>query len=227
MDRGLLGQIVTPAAGNALRRGVEWVADNGIYSSAYPGDTGYLAWLAERAAHRDLCRFVVAPDVVADHTATLERSWPMLRRIRALGLPVGLCAQNGATPDDLPWGYFDAVFLAGIVECPRCGYTPPVADLPLTECPDCRGQLREWKLGPVAASIAAAARRRGVWVHMGRVNSRIRLRYADTIGCDSVDGTYLAFGPHKNLALLLGWLAEIERQPALFEAVLGEREVDS
>jgi hypothetical protein len=37
------------------------------------------------------------------------------------------------------------------------------------------------------------ARRRGVWTHMGRVNSERRLRYAALIGCQSADGTYLAF----------------------------------
>ena len=30
---------------------------------------------------------------------------------------------------------------------------------------------------------------RGKWVHMGRVNSTRRIRYAASIGCDSVDGT--------------------------------------
>lgn len=215
MIRGLLAQIVTPAAGNVLVPGVQWCADNGIYSNAYPGNHGYLRWLADRAAHRDQCAFAVAPDVVADHTATLERSWPMLRRIRALGLPAALCAQNGATPHNLPWSHIDAVFLAGIVECP-CGYVPPLADLPLSICPDCRGQLREWKLGPAAAAITAEARRRGIQVHMGRVNSRRRLQHAAAIGCDSADGTYLAFGPGRNLPRLLGWLAEIEQQQPLF-----------
>jgi hypothetical protein len=217
MTAGLLGQIVQPAAGNAVLPGVEWIADNGIYSNAYPGDGAYLAWLASRP-HPDRCRFVVAPDVVADHHATLARSWPMLRRIRQLGLPVALCAQNGATPDDLPWDYIDAVFLAGIVECGRCGYVPLVTDLPMANCPDGHGPLREWKLGPVAAEITAEARRRSVWVHMGRVNSLRRLRYAHLIGCDSADGTYLAFGPDRNLPTLLGWLASVNGQGLLWEA---------
>jgi hypothetical protein len=38
-----------------------------------------------------------------------------------------------------------------------------------------------------------------------------RLRYAATIGCDSVDGTYLAYGPSRNLPNLLGWLADLNR----------------
>jgi hypothetical protein len=41
---------------------------------------------------------------------------------------------------------------------------------------------------------------------MGRLNSRRRLRHAAAIGCHSADGTYLAYGPDKNLPKLLGWL---------------------
>ena len=40
------------------------------------------------------------------------------------------------------------------------------------------GGTTSWKLGPAAAGLAAQARRRGLWVHLGRVNSLKRLRYA-------------------------------------------------
>ncbi len=43
-------------------------------------------------------------------------------------------------------------------------------------------------------------------VHCGRVNSLKRLRYAASIGCQSADGTFLAYGPDRNLPVLLGWL---------------------
>jgi hypothetical protein len=32
-------------------------------------------------------------------------------------------------------------------------------------------------------------KRAGKWVHMGRVNTDRRIRYAAAIGCDSIDGT--------------------------------------
>lgn len=205
MRLDLLGQIITPAAGNRLEPWVEWVADNGIYSRAYPGDTAYLAWLAGRAAYRSRCRFAVAPDVVADHATTLARSLPVLPRIRAVVGRVALCAQNGATPTNLPWDDIDAVFLAGIVECAPCGYVPPLAALPQRLCPAGHA-LTEWKVGEVAAQVTAEAKRRGKWVHMGRVNSLDRLTRAIEMGCDSADGTYLAFGPDTNLPRLLAWL---------------------
>ena len=71
------------------------------------------------------------------------------------------------------------------------------------------GGTTSWKLGPAAAGLAAQARRRGLWVHLGRVNSLRRLRYAQAIGCHSVDGTFLAFGPDRNLPTLLRWLGEL------------------
>jgi hypothetical protein len=210
MRCGLLDQITTPASQNLLEPGVAWCADNGIYSRAYPGDTQYLRWLST-LADSALCRFAVAPDVVADHGATLERSWPMLRRIRGLGLPVALCAQNGAEADDLPWDYLDAVFLAGIVECAPCRWVPQVEDLPVDRCP-MGHEVGEWKEGAAAAGIAAEAKRLGKWIHMGRVNTQARMMIAKRMGCDSADGTFLTYGPDVNLPRLLSWLCDIPGQ---------------
>jgi len=82
----------------------------------------------------------------------------------------------------VPWDFLDVLFLGGTTA---------------------------WKLGPAAAGLTAQARRRGLAVHMGRVNSLTRLRYAASIGCHSVDGTYLAYGPDRNLPVLLRWLSVI------------------
>src|SRR5262245_16682769 len=51
------------------------------------------------------------------------------------------------------------------------------------------GGSTAWKMGAAAAGMVGAARGRGAWVHMGRVNSIRRMRYASSIGCQSVDGT--------------------------------------
>lgn len=210
MRCGLLDQITTPASQNLLEPGVAWCADNGIYSNAYPGDGQYLRWLGT-LPDSARCRFAVAPDVVANHEATLERSWPMLRKIRESGFPVALCAQNGATADDLPWDYIDAVFLAGIIECTPCGFVPGVADVMPNipnYCP-VGHRMTEWKIGSVASEITTEARMRGKWVHMGRVNTRGRLLKAKRMGCHSADGTYLAHGPDKNLPNLMRWLCAL------------------
>ena len=74
----------------------------------------------------------------------------------------------------------------------------------------------EWKTSPAAHRLALEARRRGLAVHMGRVNSRRRLRIAQAFGCTSADGTYLAFGPGTNLPRLLAWMNELHTTPTLF-----------
>lgn len=71
---------------------------------------------------------------------------------------------------------------------------------------------RTWaRSRPVFAEI----RRRGLWVHMGRVNSLRRLEIAVDFGCDSVDGNYLGFGPDANLPKLLRWLDVLRDEPRL------------
>jgi hypothetical protein len=47
------------------------------------------------------------------------------------------------------------------------------------------------------------------------VNSEKRYRYAEAIGCHSVDGTYLTYGPDKNFPNLEAW-ARTSDQLALF-----------
>ena len=190
MRAGLLGQIVTPAAGNRLLLGVDWCADNAVFANHYPGDDIYLAWLDSRrwAAHR--CAFAVAPDVVGDAAATLRRSAPMLPRLREAGYPAALAAQNGLEHLPVPWSEFDVLFLGGDTD---------------------------WKIGQHARRLTAEAKARGKQVHMGRVNSRRRLQIAAHMGCDSADGTYLAHAPDQNLPRLLDWLNELSDQLVLFE----------
>lgn len=198
MRKGMLGMIATPAQGNLLPDGTCWLADNGCFGNGYPGDDGYLEWLAGGRKFADRCVFATAPDVITrdeggslhpDAAATLERSAPMLPRIRAFGFKAALVAQNGLEDLPVPWDTFDALFVGGDTA---------------------------WKLGPAARALVAEANARGKWTHLGRVNSLRRLRYAAAIGCDSADGTYLAFGPDTNLPKLLGWLRDVH-QPALFD----------
>jgi hypothetical protein len=179
MRDGLLGLIATPAGGSPPRPGIDWCADNACYAGKYPGDQRYLDWLTRHRPHADRCAFATAPDVVLNAAATLHRSVPMLERIRAAGYPAALVAQDGLERLAVPWDTFDVLFLGGSTD---------------------------WKLSPAAAQVVREATGRGLPVHMGRVNSRRRMRYAASIGCRSADGTYLAYGPDRNLPTLLSWL---------------------
>jgi hypothetical protein len=183
--------MTTPAQGNRVPDGALYAADNGKFGKGWPGPDAWWAWL-ETTVDRygaDRCLWAVAPDVPMDAAATLAESTPWLARIRSLGIPAAFAAQDGSEESGMvPWENIDVLFLAGSTE---------------------------WKTGPAAVRLARQARERGLAVHMGRVNSARRLRLADWIGAATADGTYLAFGPEKNLPRLLDWLADIEQQPTL------------
>lgn len=192
-----IGFISTPMQGNKLIEGVLWCADNGCFGKGYPGDEGWLQWLEGLSHRADTCLFATAPDVVGDAEASLARSLPLLPKIRELGFKAALVAQDGMETMELPWDEFDCLFLGG-------KKTENSAD--------------EWKLGAGARALAVEARRRGKWVHCGRVNSGKRYR-AMAPYCDSCDGTFLRFGPDVNIPQLLGWVEEWNRQRTLFDVI--------
>ena len=183
MTAGDIGYIDTPAQGNKRPPGVTWCADNGAYSDNFNEAKWWRFLTANSYAAAD-CLFAVAPDVVGDAAATLERSLPWLPKIRALGYPAAFVAQDGIRETVIPWDEFDCLFIGG---------------------------TDDFKLGPEARDLCHEAKRRGKWVHVGRVNSGKRFAYAETsyefggMGADSADGTYLRFGPRVNLPKLLGW----------------------
>ena len=177
MRDGLLGYIDTPAQGNKRPDGVTWCADNGCYSSKKWDEAGWWKFLTDNANRAGSCLFAVAPDVVGDAAATLAKSAPWMPRIRALGYPVAFVAQDGLEHIDIPWDDFDVLFVGGTTQ---------------------------WKLANAWPYILDA-KARGKRVHMGRVNSRKRYRFARDMGCDSADGTFLTFGPDVNLPRLLSW----------------------
>lgn len=188
MAGGVIGYIDTPRQGNKRPPGVAWCADNGAFSDKFV-EADWWAFLQANAYAADDCVFAVAPDVVGDARATLDRSLPWLPRIRELGYRAAFVAQDGLQGIEIPWGEFDVLFIGGSTE---------------------------WKLGLHARLIATEAKRRGKGLHMGRVNSERRFRYAKSIGCDSVDGTYLTFGPDINLPTVLAW-GRLNHQPDLWE----------
>lgn len=186
-----VGFMMTPWMGNRpnLEAG-PWGADNGCFTRPNDFDLDrYLAFLAERPAATAL--FATAPDVVGDARATMERSLPVLPMIRALGYPAALVAQDGLEALEIPWAEFDVLFIGGSTE---------------------------WKLGAACEAIVREAKRLGKWVHMGRVNSYKRIRYAEDIGCDSADGTFVGFAPDQNVPRMLGWMDKLVTAPRMVMA---------
>lgn len=199
MEAGDLGCMTTPKQGNRVPDGCLIGADNGCFAKGgkgYPGDDRWFDWLATRVDAYGASRFAfaVAPDVPFDAAGTLRKSLPHLARIRELGVPAAFAAQDGCDTLGVPWDDFDVLFLAG-----SAGPGTP-----------------NWKIGPVAERLSREANERGKWVHMGRVNSLERLRIAEWFGCKSADGTYIAYGPDKNLPKVLGWADALHHTPSLF-----------
>jgi hypothetical protein len=173
-----VGLMHSPDIGNQLPGGITWAADNGCYSAGERFSLDrFLRWLD--GLPREHCLFAVAPDVVADGAASLERSLPVLPVIRDMGFAAALVGQDGMESIEIPWEAFDAWFIGGSTE---------------------------WKIGEASYELAQEAQRQGKWVHMGRVNSELRFRTALLFGCDSVDGTFLAFGPRVNWRRLQRWI---------------------
>ncbi|MFK0136643.1 hypothetical protein [Streptomyces murinus] len=197
MSAGRIGCMTTPAQGSRIPDAALYACDNSKFGSDgkgryWPGTEAWIAWLSRtiRRYGPDRCLWALAPDQPFDAAGTLTESLPWLARIRELGVPAAYAAQDGCdAPGLLPWDAFDVLFLAGSTE---------------------------WKLGPVAERLAREAKSRGKSVHMGRVNSRLRLGIAEWFGCDTADGTCLTYGPDKNLPKLLSWLDDLDGRPSLF-----------
>jgi hypothetical protein len=181
-----LGALVSPRGG--FRRDLLPSWRWAADNDAYAAwDHGRFVKMLDRIDGIPGCLFVAAPDVVGDAAATLER-FAEWRHIRA-SQPLALVAQDGLTINTCPWSELDAIFVGG---------------------------TSEWKLGFEAAGIVREAKRRGKWVHMGRVNTRRRIRYAKGIGCDSIDGTNFSQFTDTSLLWALQWAAS-EQQLVMTE----------
>ena len=196
----MMGALATPASLSLsyVKHFKNWGADNGCFTK---GDAfslpEYLAWLDKMEPIAPACLFATAPDVVADAKATWARSLPTFQLIRDRGFSVALVAQNGIESMDIQWSAFDAIFIGGSTD---------------------------WKLSSASESVCREAKKRGMWVHMGRVNSLRRLEIAESFGCDSVDGNFLGFGPDLNIPRLLRWLDSLHGAPMFnFSPTVGVR----
>jgi len=186
MDDGTLGCIDTPHQGNLLSPAWDVIADNGCFSDRWDADRWW-RWLQRHPP----VRFAVCPDVVdldgdETHDPTVDLWNEWAPRIRQAGHVPAFVLHQGATLDTIPDA--EVLFIGGSTE---------------------------WKLSAAVWDIVTAVHH-DRWVHMGRVNSWRRLETAAAMGCRSVDGTFLTFGPDVNLPRLLGWLKRWEANPMLW-----------
>ena len=168
--RRYYGLLTSPRNGksitDALFLGVPWAADNDAYAYWSKGkayDCAPLLRALDRwRPYADSCLFVVAPDVLLNAAATLHNFYYWREIIHAYGFPVAFVVQNGVEQHPPPWGMFEALFIGG---------------------------NNRTKYGKHTAELVQEAKRRGLHVHNGRVNSANAIAYSRDIGCDSFDGT--------------------------------------
>lgn len=175
--------MLTPTIGNVLPANVLWAADTGCFRNPETFSfVRYLRWLNDHAAEGDAerCLFATAPDVFGDARRTLERSIPTLPLIRDIGYPAAFIAQDGAEELPIPWDDLDALFVGG---------------------------TDRYKSSEAMFELAREAKRRGKWIHQGRVNTRRRFRIMEAAGFDSADGTFLRYGPDTLRPRLERWPA--------------------
>jgi hypothetical protein len=156
--------------------------DNGAYAGF---DAGAFMRMLERFHGRKGCRFVAAPDFVADAHRTLSQ-WPFWSGvIRGAGFVPALVLQDGMLASEVPWPELGAVFVGGTTE---------------------------WKLGPQARELMAYAKARGLWVHVGRVNTQERIHLMSRQGADSIDGTGFSMFSEIRIPMGLAWIEDAEMQ---------------
>jgi hypothetical protein len=190
---GVDGEAVHPRLGRLLQprhtssveltaaAGIPWACDNDCFQGL---DERRFVNMLDRVAGLPGCLFVTVPDVVADRDATLALFDKWAPELERRELPLALVAQDGMTIEQLR------------------ERAPRLAALFI-------GGTTEWKEGDDAAELAIEAKRLGLWVHWGRVNTRRRFDLIVRTGAaDSFDGSKWARFRTTYLPGGLTWLDE-------------------
>jgi hypothetical protein len=146
--------------------------------------------------HRERCLFAVVPDGafhegrrITDPAAETMRLFDRYGEVvRDAGYPVAFALQPGQRADDVPWETIEAVFIGGDTA---------------------------WKLSHHALELVWAAKDHGKLAHMGRANSRKRLRRAQAMKVDTADGNFLRLAPKINGPRLRWMLESLPLEPQL------------
>lgn len=163
-----LGRMLVPTQHSNLPRTIEigmpFGVDNGAFSGFKPGR---FVNLLHKIEGMD-CLFVACPDVFdpvarkGDAAKTLAQFVRWEPFIHSFDLPVALVLQDGQEDHLVPWSKLEALFVGGSTA---------------------------WKVGEHAERLVKEAKRRGKYVHMGRVNDIFRMSDAKEWGVDSFDGS--------------------------------------
>ena len=96
--------------------------------------------------------------------------------------------QDEAEDHDLPWGRLQALFIGGSTA---------------------------WKESSASRDLCHEAKRRGKWVHVGRVNTKRRVEIARAMKADSIDGTAFSRWPDTKIPAGLRWVSSLPTRTGL------------
>lgn len=163
-----LGMLLCPKPGLTFPD-IPFACDNGVYSAWTKGkcwdngmDTAYRTMLSKLPIDRKPL-WVLLPDAVANWKRTLELGRLYYPLLRQIEVPVRLALQDGCDFEETLELEPDWVFVAGSTQ---------------------------WKESNIHAATEFF-KPKGIYVHVGRVNTGRRLILCQSAGVDSVDGTTL------------------------------------
>jgi len=191
--RDYLGVLMTPQNGNRIcSLPLPWALDNAAFSK--PDDDKF--WRVCMKSW-DVCEYhppmwVAVPDAVGNHSETVRLfgTWCNQWRAEIGYIPwrLAFVLQDGCRVGDVPWSAIHAVFVGGST----------------------RFKLQQ------TGELIGEAKQRGKLVHVGRVNTLRRLRFAHDAGADSVDGTSFSMFPATCISRACEFLRSLEKSPTLF-----------
>jgi len=179
---------IKPSVASLRRQGCQQIAlDNAAYSEFNAHKYGIMIRKWLKVDTPSV-HWITVPDVVGNAKGTLKlfKKW---HPVIPAEFPKAFVGQDGSEDTEIPFEDFDCFFIGGTTD---------------------------WKLSQSAADLATEAKQRGKTVHMGRVNSQKRLRYAYYLKCDSVDGTGYSRYCNNELVKALEYLKTLHQQPTLF-----------
>jgi hypothetical protein len=183
-----LGKYLTPRANCnkkylnlTLEQGCLFGADNDCFKGF---DKVKYEKMIEMLPRVDKLKYVTIPDVVGNYEETIklfDEWYPLLKNEN---LPLAFVLQDNTPINEIPFDKFKSLFIGGSTE---------------------------YKLSKEVADIVRITKEKDKWVHMGRVNSKKRIKYAHAIGCDSVDGTGFSMFPNAHIPSALELLLELSK----------------
>lgn len=181
-----IGQLMTPQSGNKYREDMPVGVDNCAYSDW--DEQKFIRMIDSLAGKKVL--WVAAPDFLGDArvTSVLYDKWYQEIKVKR-NLPIAYVLQDGLDEIGAPYYPYDAVFIGGTTE---------------------------FKLGGYVRYFVNAAKQHGKLIHMGRVNSFERMKYAIDIGCDSVDGSGFSIEPDRKIAVFLKMIEQYKQNQDIF-----------